>query len=134
MPQLGFAKEFADMVADGTKRQTIRAPRRDKQHPKAGDTLYLKAGPYTSARRDLGTVICTSVSRISIYGVEDFASVWQDSEVRVNNRPVDIDEMAAADGFKSASRMLEYFDDHGGLPFDGFLIEWEEKPTPRKGK
>lgn len=44
MPQLNFSSQFAEAVADGSKRQTIRKQRKGATHNKKGEPM-LKRGP-----------------------------------------------------------------------------------------
>ena len=61
MPLLGFKKQFAPLVEEGQKRQTIRAKRRDGRNPHAGETLFLYTGLRTKSCRKLGISGCKSV-------------------------------------------------------------------------
>ncbi len=129
MTELSFAAEFADLVADGRKCQTIRLPRKDGRDPKPGDTLYLKAGPYSGKRRNLGVVKCTSIEPIKI----EEAGVtlgcrcrpwWSDFTRR----------FTLADGFEFSRDMWRYFRRNGGLPFEGYLLKWNPNAKPATGE
>jgi hypothetical protein len=106
------------------KRQTLRLPRRDGQVPKAGQTLYLYAGPYNQDRRKLGEVECLSVEEVFVswacFRIEDgplvLAGGAGDSRECL--------EFARADGFESWGELTQYLTDGGGLPFYGLLIRW----------
>lgn len=126
MPQLSFAAEFADLVADGRKRQTIRKPRKGRQI-KVGDTLHLMSGPYSGKRRRLGVVECESVFRIRI--TEQSLHVGMDPKCgccfarAANGR--ERKGLAQLDGFEDYTSMREWFERNGGLPFEGYLIKWD---------
>ena len=59
MPALNFKKEFADKVASGEKRQTIRALRKDGKNPRPGQKLYLYTGMRTKYCRKCGDPLTT---------------------------------------------------------------------------
>lgn len=127
MPLLGFKKQFAPMVACGlmkfptpgiqSKRQTIRAKRRDMRNPHPGETLYLYVGLRTKGCRKLGEAICKSVDEITIddYGV-NVSGRWLVTRERR--------EIAQADGFDCFQCMLDFFRKEHELPFSGLLIKW----------
>lgn len=68
MPALNFQPRFAKMVENGTKRQTIRALRKDGRDPKLGDMIHLYTGMRTKKCRRLRTNYCTSVTPIHMTG------------------------------------------------------------------
>ncbi len=119
MPLLGFKKQFAPLVENGTKRQTIRAKRRDGKDPRVGETLYLYTGLRTKKCRKLGEEICKSVEEIMIdhHGI-NVAGKW----LSVSER----DALAQADGFPSYKEMKEFFEKVHGLEdeFSKLLIKW----------
>lgn len=111
MPSLNFQKQFAPLVESGDKPHTIRAKRK---HPiKQGDTLYLYTGLRTKKARRLKVAKCTAVLPISI--TRDGVEIYP---------PVDKEELAKKDGFKSFDEMASWFDKTHGLPFNGDLICW----------
>ncbi len=132
MPQLSFTAEFADLVADGKKCQTIRPPRKDGRDPKPGDTLYLKSGPYSGKRRNLGVVKCTSVNRVTIGpgGIGFEGPSFIEPLVRTQ---IGADIAAKEDGFENFAAMREWFEKNGGLPFEGYLIKWNPAAKPATG-
>lgn len=67
MPAFNFKKQFAQAVKNKTKRQTIRAYRKDYRNPQAGDVLYLYTGMRTKNCQKLGEEQCNSVSEIEIH-------------------------------------------------------------------
>lgn len=120
MPLLGFKKQFAHLVENGTKRQTIRAKRRDGKDQRVGETLYLYTGLRTKHCRKLGEEICKSVEEITIdYNGINVSGNW----LSVSER----DALARADGFTCFQDMKEFFkNEHGSLQagFSGLLIKW----------
>ena len=64
MPAYSFNTRFVPMVVDGTKRQTIRARR--KNPAKVGDTLYLYSGLRTKYCKKLREDKCTATTTIII--------------------------------------------------------------------
>lgn len=124
MPLLGFKNEFADMVQNGIKTQTIRKKRK---HPvKAGDRLYCWTNLRNSRKkaRKLGEFVCKRVD--DIYVTED--------EICVNGEKLNLCKAAAlarCDGF-----LMDFYPDayvsltgflkrNYGLPFEGVVIHWE---------
>ena len=117
MPALNFNLRFADAVENGTKAQTIRAPR--KRPFKVGDTLYLYTGMRTKWCRKLGEGQCVGVCPIIID--------WNDLIVDgVEWYKAAAHEMANQDGFANYEEMADWFNLHHGLPFTGVLIQWAE--------
>jgi len=120
MPALNFKKEFADKVASGEKKQTIRALRKDGGNPRPGQMLYLYSGMRTKYCKKLGEAVCTSVEHICI---EKGCSVV----IGITPLPRFADEIkfARADGFESTVDFYDFFLRTHGLPFRGLLIKWE---------
>lgn len=119
MPALNFQARFADAVANGTKRQTIRAHRKDGRDPKVGDTLYLYTGMRTKKCRKLGEAVCTSVVAVEM---TDLGLIVGSHLQPCHKR----DEIARADGFRNEYDMMCWFEKAHGLPFNGFLYRWGE--------
>ena len=109
-----FQDRFAALVKAGTKTQTIRKTARCVP----GDALSLRrwmGKPYRSKQEELGTAICTRVS-----------AVWLTSyAVDINENFVDENAFARKDGFVDFGDMVLWFGMTHGLPFEGYLIEWE---------
>lgn len=120
MPLYNFKAQFADLVANFKKNQTIRPVR--KRPTVAGDTLYL----YTGLRgkggaRLLRETECTKVTPIAILSTPAMVSVCLD------NRFLSIEEitnLARADGFADATAFFQFFAKTYGDLFEGELIEW----------
>lgn len=126
MPLLSYSVEFADLVASGAKRQTIRGYRKDGRDPKVGDRLYLYTGMRTKACRKLGEAVCSSTRRVELN---------RNGALAVGGlgykRPA-FDRFARADGFVGMDEMIAWFEKTHGLPFEGLLIRWGdvEHPAP----
>lgn len=116
MPVISFDARFADAVACGAKRQTIR-PRR-KKPVKIGDKLHLFTGLRTKARRRLGLGICVDVQDIRI---ESDDSVALDGVHLLRD---ELHGLAQADGFDNTAQFIEWFRSHYGLPWVGQMIQW----------
>ena len=120
MKVLMFQNGFAEMVKNGTKKQTIR--RLGKREIKAGDILSLRrwtGKPYRSKQEVLKETKCFASAQITIFT----------DEVLLTFLGFDIDvkkeHLAQMDGFSSWSDMLTWFKKTHGLPFEGNLIRWE---------
>lgn len=116
MTAINFQKRFAGVVQAGRKTQTIRASVRYK----VGAELQLYTGMRTKQCRKLADAICTKIStiRISKKGIEvhGYTQKWG---------TIGAELFAEHDGFKDSEEMLDWFDSTHGLPFNGYLIEWE---------
>ncbi len=117
MPALNFMKQFAPLVENGEKRQTIRKVRK---HPiKVGDTLYLYTGMRTKACRKLGEVRCKSVHHVAFGRMEmgGYQGTWYQG-------PGWLKGVSKRDGLPSEEALLGWFEKTHGLPFEGVLIRW----------
>ncbi len=121
MALISFQKQFAGMVKDGTKRQTIRKHRR--REISVGDTLHLYTGLRTRDATLLGVVKCKSVWKTAIYngrvyleGPGGFGHFLRSSGQLKN--------FATDDGFKDWEEMAGWFKKTHKLPFHGNLITW----------
>lgn len=123
---IGFKKQFASKVLDGTKTQTIRkVSSSPKAHvPKVGETLYLYTGLRTKYCQHLKDAVCTDTFPLSlayypdhygkpawrievpmVKGKEFFAEV-AGRAVLSDSR---CDYLAVKDGFKDAAEMMAWF-------------------------
>lgn len=64
MAILSFKKQFAPKILEGSKRQTIRAPRKYPIQP--GEKLYLYTGLRTKHCLKICEVVCKAVEQITI--------------------------------------------------------------------
>jgi hypothetical protein len=122
MVAINFQSQFAELVADGVKTQTIRRPR--SRPFRAGDELQLYTGMRTSRCRLLARARCTEVRRLGI--TPEFLTLEAEDgletvELRSSARHL----FARSDGFESWESLTRWFDATWGLPFRGVLIRWE---------
>jgi hypothetical protein len=122
MPALNFKARFAALVEAGKKRQTIRAMRKDGRDVAPGDVLYLYTGMRTKACRKLMETVCASAEPIGI-GRDGFV-LMGDGDNFKKLAPVEIEDLARADGFDTVAEFLGFFKQTHGLPFNGMLIKW----------
>ena len=131
MPAYNFQTRFADLVQSGKKRQTIRQANRGA-YP--GATAYLFTGQRTKQCRKLGEGRVTGVWPIEIGRHacgEPYASILYSKLEYKNIVPSshlvhsDLDKLAKEDGFTTGEEMVTWFEARYGLPFSGFLHQWE---------
>jgi hypothetical protein len=119
MTVLTFLPRFAPKVKDGSKPNTIRAPR--KRPIKVGDKLSLRqwsGRPYCSPQVVLRESVCAFISRITV--ALDYVVI----EGEPINDPAKLDAFARRDGFDNWPDMVAHFNKARGLPFRGVLIGW----------
>lgn len=132
MVAYSFNKGFVAPIRAGTKRQTIRLPR--KRHARPGEELQLFTGMRTKHCELIGRATCTGVHEVRL----DFAAGTVEIDaVLVLTQPEDLDEFARRDGFTPrraddfARRpwlfmRMWWSQVHPGLDvFNGVLIRWE---------
>lgn len=125
MVAINFKSRFAESVANGTKRQTIRAKR--KRPIQVGDYLHLYSGMRTSNCRKLIEELpkCKEVLVITILDYLNPISLqtpFQDDWRELSSE--EAEQLAKDDGFDSLYSMIEFFEETHGLPFTGHLIKW----------
>lgn len=117
MVAFNFAPEFADAVASGEKRQTIRQTKRGK----VGDRVQLYTGQRTKACRKL-------VDPDPVLEVVDYVGIRPDylTVGDVRKHPADIDAFARQDGFENYRAMVAWFEKKYGSPyFYGYVHRWK---------
>ena len=125
MPLLGFKKEMAKYIENGSKLHTIRAFRRDGRDPKPGDILYMYVGLRTKACRKIAEKKCLYTKTVEIK--ELGYCIWIDDESLDFN---DAARLACSDGFRvggqqeNVNAFMDFFRKNHGLPFRGLLIGW----------
>lgn len=121
-----FKPQFAQMVKDGTKRQTIRpVPKRPVIIGSQESWRQWSDKPYRSPQIQLATVTIENVERIAIDETENLYEVWL-MDRPYNGAllmPGEWDEIANDDGFKSMFDLVQWFKNEHGLPFEGILIK-----------
>ncbi len=119
MPALNFKKQFAPQVESWEKLQTIRARRKDKRDPVAGQTLYLYTGMRTKVCRKLGETECKETQQITIE---------ENLDIIIGTHCLGMDEemeLVKKDGFDSRVDFYQFFKKTHGLPFHGLIIKWD---------
>lgn len=120
MVAYSFHKRFADLVAAGHKRQTIRAHR--KRHARPGEPVQLYTGMRTRHCRKLISPdpICVSVRNIGIDVAGAMFALESDGFEPIT------EAFALADGFQNIDAMLAFWrQNHGAEMFHGVMIQWE---------
>jgi hypothetical protein len=122
-----FKPQFARLVENGLKRQTVRPT--PKRMPLRGDRISLREWsdkPYRSPQRILREAVISEVVKIRI----ETGRIWVAGQSHITKYPQrssgdqTLDSFAMADGFESWDAMEAWFQDQHGLPFEGVLIQW----------
>lgn len=122
MPALNFKARFEPLIVSGTKRQTIRALRKDGRDPKPGQQLYLYTGMRTKSCRCISRYqSCKSTHPIEISNCGGGIMVSVDGKTLSST---EVQSLAVADGFKTAREFLQFFMENHSFPFNGLLIKW----------
>lgn len=100
MPAISFSV-FKEKVLDGSKRQTIRAHR--KNPIKSGDKLYLYWKQRSPECEKLGEAICSRATAIEITK-NNFTLPY----IFASTMPV-LNAFAIADGFDNWEKLVEFF-------------------------
>lgn len=114
-----FKPQFAPMVRDHQKRQTVRPW--PKRLPKVGEPISLRqwsGAPYRSKQTVLLESTVTKIERILITA---------DAMLK-EGYPMDRNEMrefAHEDGFENLAAFFRWFDETHALPFAGIVIYWK---------
>ena len=119
MIRLNFNPRFADLVASGEKRQTIRR----NAECVAGDALQL-----FSEGRHIADALCTRVRPVWICETHmRIDGEWLRAGTSLRGDIEDCDnDFAKRDGFGGFLEMVRWLQNsYATLPFNGFLIEWE---------
>lgn len=122
MTVLTFQPRFAPLVADATKLQTIRPPR--KRPIRVGDRLSLRrwtGEPYRSKQEVLREAVCTRISAVLIIPGEFEPHVCIDNLILTDPTA---ERFARDDGFEDLADLIAWFSDTHALPFTGTLIGW----------
>jgi hypothetical protein len=120
MPALNFQNRFAAKIKGGSKRCTIRAPR--KREIRVGDTLHLFTGMRTKACRKLKVAVCRQTHPIIISRGRDGSPV-----IKLNHRRLTLRAalgLARCDGHATLQDFTTFFATTHGLPFAGCLVCW----------
>ena len=121
MVAYSFKRQFAEPILAGTKRQTIRRPR--KRHVRPGERMQLFTGMRTKHCRRITEVECTAVRDIEI----TMTPLGIETVVIDGNQVSDLEAFARQDGFASLEAMSRFWrENHGAEDFRGYLIEWKQ--------
>ena len=116
---LGFKKQFAEFVEEGSKTHTIRAVR--KIPPRAGEICHCYTNVRQKNMRLLGRWKCTRVQSISIERLDGL-----ELKVAIDGQELSRDEanwFFNRDGFREV-HPLTY-----GKTYEGILIHWGGPPV-----
>jgi hypothetical protein len=127
MTVLLFRPRFVEPIQGGTKHQTIRATPRCK--PEDVLSLRVWAGlPYRSEQQEIvPPVVCEAIRPITIR-----IDRWDNrAEIAIGGQALTHDEVCRfvrADGFRCVSDFVEHWHARDAMHFEGFLIEWADRP------
>jgi hypothetical protein len=116
MVAFNFQERFADLVASGTKTQTIRQTRRAKK----GDHLQLYVGQRTRSCRKL-------IEPDPVCALVDYVGIQPEGLTLGNTKlhPGNADDFARRDGFTDFEEMVNWFTRTYGSPyFQGYVHVW----------
>ena len=120
MPALSFKKEFAKMIEQGEKTQTLRLPR--KIPIKFKDKLYLYTGQRTKQCRKLGEGIVNEMPFTIGMHLNLEPPKIGCSAFDVHR----IENLSQRDGFKNDYEMFSWFQkQYGKKPMTFNVIRWE---------
>ena len=119
---LNFQPRFAELVASGAKRQTIRLLR--KRPIAFGDTLRLYTGLRRPGARLLAVGRVTSVQTIRLNWRKCLLD-WKPQTKMLDTEFAQRTRIARLDGFSNWNEMIQWFERTHGLPFNGVLIRWK---------
>ncbi len=125
MPSFNFKDEFVDAVVCGRKTTTIRQTLRAK----VGDIAHLFCRQRTKDCIKLGEYKIIDVRRVEIEN-KGYTRIWRGNGVDASQgkRPLGFMRsriLATNDGFENAASMVAFFRKQYGLPFAGYLYQWE---------
>lgn len=123
MTAYNFQPQFAEAIRCGRKRQTIRRCR--KRPTVAGEALSLYTGQRTRACALLLETVCIAVRPLIRRAPGQWA--FLDGHTELPLSPLDLTQLAIADGFSSREELDEWFTHHHGSgPLPNLrLIRWD---------
>ena len=121
MPIIGFKKQFAEPIKNGTKTQTIRPI--GKRQYKVGDKLYAYSGLRTKSCHKLGEFIIDRVDKVYFDENNFYSPIYNGVQLMGPEKA----GFAHDDGFKDWQTMHDWFykqygDDLKDMDFQ--LIAW----------
>ena len=115
-----FKKRFEAPIVAGTKRQTIRAHRKDGRVPYPGDRLH--------GYVDLRSRRARKIVEATVTWVRNIAVDWPSGMIFLDGQqissPILMSKFARADGFADVAEMELFFRAQYGASFDGLVIQW----------
>lgn len=120
MVAYSFKQQFIAPILAGTKRQTIRAPRKGRsRHARPGDELQLYTAMRTKYCTLIGRAVCAEVVPVQLDFEHAVLTIGGERDGRR-------DFFARSDGFQDWSEMRDFWaKEHRGVTvFDGVLIRW----------
>lgn len=143
MPAYNFKAEFADKVASGAKRCTIRPPRLRGKNPEVGKRISLYTGLRTKRVRKLldPDPVVVRVQKITIDPMQHRVG-WLFDDLRELNAPEwgvlhahQVDEMAREDGFACERDFFHFFlHQYGPDQHEYLWIKWAPQEMPWEKK
>jgi hypothetical protein len=121
MVALSFKRRFVEPIQMGTKRQTVRAIRKDGRTAKPGDELQLYTAMRTKHCRLIGRSICLGVWPIQLWLGTTQAVLVDGADV-----VIDPEEFARADGFATWAELVAFWaEEHPNQHhFAGTVTRW----------
>jgi hypothetical protein len=123
---LGFKRQFAPFVKEGSKTHTIRGTR--KIMPRVGETCHCFVDPRQKTMRLLGRWPCVKVQGILIFEDRLLKRVFIDGEELTQDEKL---ALAWRDGFRNFGEKMAFAEMMmfwtGRLPFEGHLIHWRHE-------
>ena len=123
MVAFNFKKDFRPSIEDGDKCSTIRV----KKRCNVGDKMQLFTGQRTKNCEKFAEVECTGVAKISISDECPWAITEQEGVVLYKTR------LHEQEGFINAKEFIEFFKNHYGLPFEGYIHAWKPIEPSQEG-
>ena len=114
MAAINFNQKFIDAVLSGDKPCTTRKTKRCK----VGDTIQIYTGQRTKNCQKHGEATCTGIGRILISknGAWYFYTIDGETFTERDGKP-----FYQLEGFANHMCMVDFFKDHYGLPFEGYV-------------
>ena len=103
------------LIQDGTKLSTIRKTKRCS----VGDTMQLYENQRRPTCRKLRDSVCVGTAKITITDKIPWAVSEVEGDINPTKKPLHEQE-----GFPNVMQMVDFFRNHYGLPFTGWLHAW----------
>ncbi len=117
-----FLQRFVPAIMAGTKRQTLRAPR--KRHARVGEAVDMM----TSDGGKFAWSLCSAVEKATLFLRRDRVIITGVNGVRPILSRADLDEFAVEEGFRDWRELNSYWSeiDPGAPSVDCVIIRWED--------